>query len=87
MGSGSRDVPSQMIVVCHGEPLVESIRKPMMPEALIEFRRCPHCRRTEIVETGEVIAEGSRHDRCGVEVESWVRFKAPSDWRPTERVP
>jgi len=55
------------------------------PTALIEFRRCPNCRRTEIVETGEVIALGNqRHDRCGVEVENWVRFKAPADWRPAD---
>jgi hypothetical protein len=51
--------------------------------ALIEFRRCPNCRRTEIVETNEVVADGmQRHDRCGIDVENWVRFKAPADWRP-----
>jgi hypothetical protein len=55
-----------------------------MPEALIEFRRCPNCRRTEVVETGEVIANANRHDRCGIEVENWVQFKAPFDWRPPE---
>jgi hypothetical protein len=55
----------------------------MMPEILIKFRRCPECRRTEIVETSEIIAKGSqRHDRCGVEVENWVYFEAPPDWRP-----
>jgi hypothetical protein len=53
--------------------------------ALIEFRRCPNCRRTEIVETGEVVAHGSyNHDRCGVDVEKWVVFNAPTDWRPIE---
>jgi hypothetical protein len=56
-----------------------------MPEALIQFRRCPECRRTEIVETGEVIAKGNqRHDRCSVGVENWVHFEAPADWRPAE---
>jgi hypothetical protein len=44
------------------------------PTALIEFRRCLNCRRTEIVETGEVIALGNqRHDHRGLEVENWVR--------------
>jgi hypothetical protein len=34
-----------------------------MPEILIKFRRCPECRRTETVETGEVIAAGNqRHN-------------------------
>src|SRR3977135_3617172 len=29
----------------------------------------PNCRRTEIVETAEVVAQGNQHhDRCGVEV-------------------
>jgi hypothetical protein len=51
--------------------------------ALIEFRRCPNCRRTEVVKTGEVVADGSqRHDRCGIAIEDWVQFKAPADWRP-----
>jgi hypothetical protein len=54
-----------------------------MPVPLINFRRCPECRRTEIVETGEVIAAGNqRHDRCGVGVENWVYFEASADWRP-----
>jgi hypothetical protein len=51
---------------------------------LIEFRRCPNCRRAEVVETGEVTRGSRNHDRCGVEAEKWVRFKAPSDWRPPE---
>jgi hypothetical protein len=54
-----------------------------MPVPLIKFRRCPECRRTEIVETSEVIAAGNqRHDRCRVGVENWVYFEAPADWRP-----
>jgi len=54
-----------------------------MAEQLIEFRRCPICRRTEIVETGEVVAPGNHAaDRCPIEVEGWVKFKAPHDWRP-----
>jgi hypothetical protein len=57
-----------------------------MPENLIQFRRCPECRRTEIVETGEVIAAGNqRHDRCNVGVEKWLYFEAPANWRPGER--
>jgi hypothetical protein len=56
-----------------------------MPEAWTEFGRCPSCRRTEVIQTGQVIAGGNqRHDRCGVEVENRVRFKPPADWCPAE---
>jgi hypothetical protein len=27
----------------------------------------------------------AHHDQCGVEVEKWVHFKAPGDWRPLRR--
>ena len=48
----------------------------------IWFRRCPACRRIEIVETDEVVSEGTNHERCAVAQEEWVHFTAPPDWRP-----